>query len=194
MHRFRLFCGLLLSVIIGTVFLSTTATAQSKTITCKSQHLRYQYCRVNTENRVRLLRSLSNDPCIEGRTWGYDRRGVWVDDGCRGNFEVAFRTGGGGGWQGDYDQGRPSNRIPNWAIGQFEGYNQSANIEVSLRILDNGKVISRVGWLRFNGYFDGRNQEIVVGPNRFRIDRERRGIRTTQVGNRNNVVFYTRVR
>jgi hypothetical protein len=150
---------------------------------------------VNTEDRVKLTRRLSKNPCIEGRSWGFDRRGVWVDDGCRAVFEVAFRAGGGGGgWNNDYDYGRPSGWVPNWAIGQFEGYNQNARTEVSLRIHDNGKVVGRLGRLRLNGYFDGRNQEIAIGADRFKINRERRGISTTQVGNRNNVVFYTRVR
>src|SRR5467141_2118383 len=27
-------------------------------------------------------------PCMEGSTWGYDRRGVWVDRGCNGEFLV----------------------------------------------------------------------------------------------------------
>ncbi len=44
---------------------------------------------------VVLVRQLSRGACIEGRTWGWDRRGVWVAEGCRGEF-----ASGGGGWQG----------------------------------------------------------------------------------------------
>jgi hypothetical protein len=37
---------------------------------------------------VQLLRTLSDSACIEGRTWGWDRNGVWVDRGCRAEFSV----------------------------------------------------------------------------------------------------------
>jgi hypothetical protein len=38
-----------------------------------------------------LVRQRSGSPCIEGRTWGRDRSGVWVDRGCRADFEVVRR-------------------------------------------------------------------------------------------------------
>ncbi|GAA4853188.1 DUF3011 domain-containing protein [Luteimonas vadosa] len=35
----------------------------------------------------RLIQQLSDAPCIEGRSWGYDLQiGLWVTDGCRGRF------------------------------------------------------------------------------------------------------------
>jgi Protein of unknown function (DUF3011) len=37
---------------------------------------------------VRLVRQRSDTDCILGRTWGYDPRGIWVDRGCRADFEV----------------------------------------------------------------------------------------------------------
>jgi len=30
--------------------------------------------------------------CEEGRTWGFTQDSVWVDRGCRGNFEVYYRA------------------------------------------------------------------------------------------------------
>lgn len=63
-------------------------------ITCASNHGHHQYCRARTYGQARLMRQLSKSPCIRGRTWGSDDRGVWVDDGCRGEFEVGRSSGG----------------------------------------------------------------------------------------------------
>lgn len=196
---FYRYLGLLLGVVLAGAFLGSTANAQGRTITCESKYQRYQYCRVNTQNRVRLTRKLSNNPCTEGRSWGYDRRGVWVDDGCRARFEVAYRSGGNHGWDHGHGHGhRPghsgSNRVPNWAIGHFRGYNPQYNSEVDLRIHDNGKVVARIHGRRVTGHYNARAGEIELSQVRLRVDKARRGFRTTQAGNRNNVVFYTRVR
>jgi hypothetical protein len=70
---------------------------QAQQITCSSQNNRRNYCRVNWRN-AELRQQLSKAACIEGRSWGFDRNGLWVDNGCRGVF--AERRGGGpGGWQ-----------------------------------------------------------------------------------------------
>ena len=37
---------------------------------------------------VRLVQQLSRSECIEGRTWGAARGQVWVDQGCRAEFET----------------------------------------------------------------------------------------------------------
>lgn len=58
------------------------------TVTCNSDDNRYRTCAWNASaGRPRLIEQISNTACIEGRTWGYDRReGLWVDRGCRGRF------------------------------------------------------------------------------------------------------------
>jgi hypothetical protein len=38
-----------------------------------------------------MERQLSSQPCEEGRSWGYNERGVWVDRGCRAVFESTRR-------------------------------------------------------------------------------------------------------
>jgi hypothetical protein len=58
------------------------------TITCSSDNGQRVNCGVDTRNGVRMLRQLSDARCEEGATWGYDARGVWVDRGCRAEFEV----------------------------------------------------------------------------------------------------------
>jgi len=67
-------------------------------VTCSSNNGGRQYCSMNTSGGVRLSRQISGSACIQGQTWGYDNRGVWVDRGCRAEF-VSGR-GNGGGWNG----------------------------------------------------------------------------------------------
>ncbi|WP_255555822.1 DUF3011 domain-containing protein [Lysobacter soyae] len=55
---------------------------------CESIDGRQNYCGTNTRGEVRFRRQISKSACIEGRTWGIDRRGVWVAGGCRAEFEV----------------------------------------------------------------------------------------------------------
>ncbi len=65
-------------------------------IYCASDNGGRNNCPTDTRGGVQLIRQRSGSPCDFGRTWGYDRRGIWVDRGCRAEFQIA---GGGGGWQ-----------------------------------------------------------------------------------------------
>jgi Protein of unknown function (DUF3011)/Ricin-type beta-trefoil lectin domain len=60
-------------------------------ITCASNNGSRVYCDANTSGGVLMLRQISGSPCRQGETWGYDRRGIWVDRGCRAEFEVTSR-------------------------------------------------------------------------------------------------------
>jgi len=62
-----------------------------QTITCKSKNYAYKRCPVNTHGYVQLSRQISNADCRQGRTWDYDKRGIWVDDGCAAKFVVESR-------------------------------------------------------------------------------------------------------
>ena len=57
-------------------------------VTCASDDMRRNVCRVNTNGGVGLLRQRSDADCVFQRTWGYDRGGIGVDRGCRADFEV----------------------------------------------------------------------------------------------------------
>lgn len=57
-------------------------------IRCESSDGRGRHCGVRVFRGVQLVRQLSRTPCIEGHSWGWDRRGVWVDRGCRAEFSV----------------------------------------------------------------------------------------------------------
>ncbi len=68
---------------------------------CESQRGRREYCPVQMGNGYPVLvRNLSSTPCDLQRNWGWDRNGVWVDDGCRGEFRIEFGGNPGGGWGG----------------------------------------------------------------------------------------------
>lgn len=84
----------------GLLALSPARAEAQQTITCSSRDYERTYCNVNTSGGVRLVRQLSDADCVSGRTWGTDRRGLWVSRGCRAQFSV-----------GRYDnRGRSDNR------------------------------------------------------------------------------------
>lgn len=60
-------------------------------VRCESRDGRWNRCEVDTRGGVRLTRQLSRSACIHGRSWGSDRRGIWVSGGCRAEFEVGMR-------------------------------------------------------------------------------------------------------
>jgi hypothetical protein len=71
--------------------LACAAAASAQTIYCGSENGRRQRCPVDTRGGVRLVNQKSGASCIEGRTWGYKRDHIWVDRGCRADFEVGDR-------------------------------------------------------------------------------------------------------
>jgi hypothetical protein len=68
--------------------LSGVAPALAEVITCSSNDHEHNYCRVDTSRGVTLVHQLSRSGCWQGDTWGYDRGGVWVANGCRAEFQV----------------------------------------------------------------------------------------------------------
>jgi len=56
-------------------------------IVCESRNRNFNECRVQTDNNVRLVRQISRDECRRNRSWGFDRNRIWVDRGCRAEFE-----------------------------------------------------------------------------------------------------------
>ncbi len=61
-----------------------------QTFYCESGDMKRHWCSEGLSGTVRLIRQKSKSPCIQGRTWGRDRAGVWVDNGCRADFEVRY--------------------------------------------------------------------------------------------------------
>jgi len=56
-------------------------------VTCSSDSSNYRTCAWDARyGTPRLIQQLSRQSCTQGRTWGYDNRGLWVSDGCRARF------------------------------------------------------------------------------------------------------------
>lgn len=64
---------------------------QTRTVRCESIGSRRAFCRVNTQGSVRILRQISHNACIQGRSWSYGARGIWVSNGCRADFAIGSR-------------------------------------------------------------------------------------------------------
>jgi hypothetical protein len=106
---------------VGLALTATGASAQRGDwdrdieVRCESRGFGYNLCQIDIGRggRVDLIDQVSNSDCIEGRTWGYNRAGVWVDQGCAGVFRVERRGGGrdeGYGRDGRYDDRRGDGR------------------------------------------------------------------------------------
>jgi hypothetical protein len=83
-------------VLVGALALLASvplASAQSQ-IRCESRNHQYEFCASSIPvAEARLMHQESGAACVQGRSWGYDRRGIWVDRGCAGLFEVRQAAG-----------------------------------------------------------------------------------------------------
>ena len=57
-------------------------------VTCESNGGQRAECRVRSTAQVQLVRQLSKAECVRNSTWGTGNGVIWVDKGCRGEFEV----------------------------------------------------------------------------------------------------------
>src|SRR5262245_55636888 len=67
-------------------------TAAQNQVSCKSEVGEREHCAADTSTGVVLEKSTGPTACLLGKTWGYDDTGVWVSDGCAGEFIVALAT------------------------------------------------------------------------------------------------------
>jgi hypothetical protein len=62
---------------------------QDQIVSCSSDDMHRHYCPADTRRgSVQLLKQRSDSACRQGYSWGYDRRGIWVDRGCRADFQI----------------------------------------------------------------------------------------------------------
>lgn len=61
-------------------------------IRCESRDSRTVLCGADVRYGVRLVSQISRSACIQGRTWGVARNGVWVSQGCRAQFRIGGRN------------------------------------------------------------------------------------------------------
>lgn len=125
-----------------------------QTVRCESNDGRTRQCAINSYGRVELVRQLSKAACIEGRTWGSSRGGVWVSQGCRAEF--AAGRGGYYGGQGGWDNSGYGNAGRTFRCESNDGRVREciANIRAGVQLvrqLSNAACIQGRSW----GY--GRN-------------------------------------
>ncbi|MCE2917881.1 MAG: DUF3011 domain-containing protein [Rubrivivax sp.] len=165
---------------------SVPVTASKREIRCDSRGLGYNFCRVDTGGRVELVDKHSLFSCREGRSWGYDDRGVWVDKGCSASFRVGRDDHHGnkavlGAVVGlaalaaiaASRHKAEAAEVDSWAVGSFEGDDAREAVRVSLRILPGGQVSGRAGDHDITGHLQGARLE--AGRQVFRIERQGTG-------------------
>ncbi|HTZ98876.1 MAG TPA: DUF3011 domain-containing protein [Candidatus Aquilonibacter sp.] len=87
----------LLGLTIALLLFPALASAQNS-VKCESNDGGRNYCGNYNSDDVRFDRQISGSPCVQGKSWGVDRRGLWVDRGCRAYFVIRVgRPGGPGG-------------------------------------------------------------------------------------------------
>jgi hypothetical protein len=75
-------------------------------ITCESRGNRREYCAVEGRGEVTMVRQIGRAECIRGRTWGIDEGGIWVQNGCRAEFQIERRNEGPTWWNQGPGRGR----------------------------------------------------------------------------------------
>ena len=160
-----------------------------ETLRCDSKGLGYNYCRIDTDGQVELTKKHSLFPCHEGRSWGYDRRGVWVNHGCSADFKVGHR---GHGTKAAVvavagiaalvalaasRHKAEAQEVAAWAVGSFQGRDEREGATVELTILPGGRVQGKAGTHEFTGVLKGNRLE--AGRQVFRIDQSGSGFIAT---------------
>jgi Protein of unknown function (DUF3011) len=115
-------CAALLPFFTNSSALSAMPNPQAPgTVNCSSEDGRRKYCPVDVRDGVQLVNQRSGSPCTFGTTWGFDRRGIWVDRGCRADFLVGYNGGPGPGGPGG----------PGGGPGGWPGWGQKYNVYCS---------------------------------------------------------------
>jgi Protein of unknown function (DUF3011) len=101
---------------IGANELSRPAPAATggPSLTCESRNNKRNYCAADTRGGVTLGRQPSQAQCVQGRTWGFDARGIWVEGGCRAEFQVNAYNGAPNWGNPGYGHRPPMPGGPNW--------------------------------------------------------------------------------
>ena len=67
--------------------LSIPSLSLAQSISCESRDYQRNYCATGVQvTKAWLINQSSESACIQGRTWGFDGGGIWVNSGCAGEF------------------------------------------------------------------------------------------------------------
>ncbi len=87
--RFGAGYGLLLTALhFSSQALANEVTSKTSVLSCQSRPGLEEHCPADTASGVVLKNATGTSACLLGKTWGYDEKGVWVKDGCGGDFIV----------------------------------------------------------------------------------------------------------
>ena len=110
--------------VFGVMLLSATvadaqdpSAAQRSSISCQSQPGNREHCAADTSNGVVLAKSSGAARCLLGKSWGYDDTGIWVSDGCGGEF----LAGPAGQEKQDQEKKKPLEHVPNLGFLLYSG-------------------------------------------------------------------------
>ena len=81
-------CGVVLALMSVSLVAEEKTPEISSSVSCSSETGKQQHCPADTTAGVVLLKSTGSTGCLLGKTWGYDDTGIWVKDGCGGDFMV----------------------------------------------------------------------------------------------------------
>lgn len=201
----------ILAVLISVSMASAGPAWAEETIRCTSHNYRYKYCQAQTDNQVSLEHQMSSADCRQGSTWGFDRNGVWVDQGCDATFQVGKRHK-----NKDHDsgtgtavaigaaivgiaalaalsssQGSTQEDVSSWAVGTFRGYDEFEGAEVELSIMPGGSVSGKAGRNQFSGHLDGN--KLQAGRHQFAIERSGNGFIATDSSNSRHKITFRNV-
>ncbi len=152
----------LMGLIVLLVLTGAMAMAQNgNVITCSSSDGQLHSCRVNTDQPIQFLRQRSSAQCIQGETYGINRGGVWVTNGCSADFAVGdnnqtYNNGyynQQGAYNNGYDQDDQNN---NGAYNRNDGYRDQNGNWHSRHHHDNDRDHDRNnnGYYSQNGTYD----------------------------------------
>lgn len=185
-----------------------TAPAQAAgELECRSPGYRYNFCPADTGNNVQLLQQSSRAACNYGRSWGYDARGIWVDNGCAARFRYGHDHHSSHGADGaaaavvgaliiaalvnsqshhssgEHDSGSRDSHdsnVPDWVIGRFAGQDVDNGLQIELAIDRRGRIDGYQGSREFSGQV--RGTEAWIGNREYSVVRTRGGIKLVGEG------------
>jgi hypothetical protein len=192
--------------------------AQQRTIRCESSSNRQNFCRVNTDGRATLVREFSRSRCTQWRTWGFERGGVWVRDGCRADFRVGRPGSSGGVGAGtaavvgagvgaavmaailsNRESGSapapapppPPRTPPSWAVGTFRGFDPRDNIELDITVTPQGDIAGTADGKTIGGGMTVGG--IRIGTAEFGITQEAWGFTARSRDSTNTLIYFRRL-
>lgn len=184
------------------------ADNHKKIVTCDSPDFHRERCNISNKG-VQLKRQLSVSSCREGRDWGHDKKGIWVDNGCEAQFEVtqdskisdgevaALLIGGlliGAMALNAEEEKKPpthQNALampPNWAHGDFRGRNPNTYRDEDWKVEKNGHIqVVRQGRIFSGTWLNG--QRMSIQNEIFSVERVGRGLRLTNTSGMSSDYF-----